>query len=257
MRSMEDRPLVSIITVSYNAEKTIEQTILSVLNQTYTNIEYIIIDGKSTDGTNEIIQKYKDKIAYYVSEKDSGIYNAMNKGIKAANGLLIGIVNSDDFYELDAVEINVKHYLSMGVQRDNTCYYGMLRMWKDEKEYCVRQFHHNFVTETAIQHPTCFVPKSLYDKFGCFDEHYRVCADFELLNRFNANGVKFCKIDRVISNFRIGGATTLLADEVILEPPTIQLKYGIITKDHYLRIVKAVRKNRFRKRLKKILFFWK
>ena len=115
MRNMEDRPLVSIITVSYNAEKTIEQTILSVLNQTYTNIEYIIIDGKSTDGTNEIIQKYKDKIAYYVSEKDSGIYNAMNKGIKAANGLLIGIVNSDDFYELDAVEINVKHYLSMGV----------------------------------------------------------------------------------------------------------------------------------------------
>ena len=67
---------------------------------------------------------------------------------------------------------------------DSTLIVAWKGMWKDEKEYCVRQFHHNFVTETAIQHPTCFVPKSLYNKFGCFDEHYRVCADFELLNRF-------------------------------------------------------------------------
>ena len=90
-------PLITIITVSYNAVKTIEDTIVSVLGQTYNNIEYIIIDGGSTDGTLDIIKKYQDKITYWVSEPDKGIYDAMNKGIAKANGELIGIINSDDW----------------------------------------------------------------------------------------------------------------------------------------------------------------
>lgn len=250
-------PLVSIITVSYNAQDTIEQTINSVLNQTYDNIEYIIIDGASKDNTSKIIEKYKNRLAYYVSEKDSGIYNAMNKGISHARGELIGIVNADDFYERDAVEVNVVNYIAQGDDCDNTCYYGMLRIWKNEKEFCVRQFHHNFVTETAIQHPTCFVPRRLYERLGMFDERYRVCADFELLNRFNSNGVRFCKIDKVISNFRVGGATTTLAEQVVMEPPTIQLKYGIITKEKYDEIRKEWKKRQFRKKIKNIILFWK
>lgn len=250
-------PLVSIITVSYNAQDTIEQTIQSVLNQTYDNIEYIIIDGASKDQTQEIVEKYKDRLAYYVSEKDSGIYNAMNKGISHAKGDLVGIVNADDFYEYDAVEVNVANYIAQGDSRDNTCYYGMLRIWKNEKEFCVRQFHHNFVTETAIQHPTCFVPRKLYERLGVFDETYRVCADFELLNRFNSNGVYFCKIDKVISNFRIGGATTTLAEQVVMEPPTIQLKYGIITKERYDRIKKEWKRHQLRKKIKNMILFWK
>lgn len=97
--------MISVITVSYNAVSTIEQTILSVINQTYSNIEYIIIDGGSTDGTIDIIRRYEDKIAYWVSEPDRGIYDAMNKGASKANGEYIAFLNSDDWYELDAVSI--------------------------------------------------------------------------------------------------------------------------------------------------------
>ena len=94
---------VSIITVSYNSVETIKDTIESVINQNYPNIEYMVIDGKSNDGTNEIIQKYKDEISCYLSEKDSGIYDAMNKGIQSATGDLIGILNSDDIYSNNGV----------------------------------------------------------------------------------------------------------------------------------------------------------
>ena len=97
---MKEFPLISVVTVSYNAIATIEQTILSVINQKYSAIEYIIIDGGSTDGTVDIIKKYEDKISYWVSERDNGIYDAMNKGIRHATGKIVGIINSDDWYEM-------------------------------------------------------------------------------------------------------------------------------------------------------------
>ena len=97
------QPLVSVITVVYNGEKYLEQTIQSVINQTYNNIEYIIIDGGSTDTTLDIIKKYKDYISYFISEPDNGLYDAMNKGIRRANGELIGMLNSDDWLNLDAI----------------------------------------------------------------------------------------------------------------------------------------------------------
>lgn len=102
---MKNNPLISVVTVSYNAVSTIEQTILSVINQTYPHIEYIIIDGGSTDGTVDIIKKYADKIAYWVSEPDKGIYDAMNKGIKVATGEWINFMNSGDcLYRNDTIE---------------------------------------------------------------------------------------------------------------------------------------------------------
>ncbi len=235
----DNNPLVSIITVSYNAAATIRQTMESVFNQTYSPIEYILIDGGSTDGTVEIIQEYADKLAYWVSERDKGIYNAMNKGIAQAKGQLIGIVNADDFYEPDTVQTVVERY-RQEAEPDNCCYYGMLRLWKDEKEYCVRQYHHNVVTETAIQHPTCFVPAALYERLGTFDESYRICADFDLLNRFNDNKVTFSKIDRVLSNFRMGGATERFQASVQLEPARVKLNHGLITEAEYNRIKRNV-----------------
>lgn len=95
---MKNNPLISVVTVSYNAVGTIEQTLLSVINQTYPNIEYIIIDGGSTDGTVDIIKKYADEIVYWISEPDKGIYDAMNKGIKKANGEWINFINAGDSY---------------------------------------------------------------------------------------------------------------------------------------------------------------
>ena len=242
-------PLVSIITVSYNASKTIEQTILSVINQTYTNIQYIIIDGKSTDETIDIINKYKEYISVFISEKDNGIYDAMNKGISLAQGELIGIINADDWYELDTVETVVKKY-NLQINQTNCLYYGMLRIWREEKEYCVRQFHHNFVTETVIQHPTNFVPKALYDSYGGFDASFKIAADYDLLNRFRVNQVQFIKIDKILANFREGGASTTLAPKVQLEGPIIKLRYGIINSKEYNKIAQRYKKKSLFKRIK-------
>ena len=105
-------PLVSIITVVFNGERFIEKTINSVISQTYKNIEYIIIDGGSTDKTLDIIRQYEDRIDYWISEPDNGIYNAMNKGIKLSRGKLIGLINSDDWYMENAVETVVARYLA-------------------------------------------------------------------------------------------------------------------------------------------------
>ena len=124
---MSRAPLISVITVSYNAVTTIEQTILSVINQTYSNIEYIIIDGGSTDGTVDIIRKYADRIAYWVSEPDKGIYDAMNKGTKKANGEYIAFLNSDDWYELDAVSI-----IAQFADGKNDLISGIIKLYKND-----------------------------------------------------------------------------------------------------------------------------
>ena len=108
--SLNSRPLISIITVCYNSENTIQKTIESITNQTYQNIEYIIIDGKSTDRTLEIINNNKGKISKIVSEKDNGIYDAFNKGLKLYTGDLVGFVNSDDILTPNAIEILVRYY---------------------------------------------------------------------------------------------------------------------------------------------------
>ena len=107
---MSDYPLVTLITVCLNSEKTIEETILSIRNQTYKNIEYVIIDGNSTDKTRSIINKYKKNIDIYISEKDAGLYYAFNKGIKLVNGKIFGFINSDDILLPNAIETLVKYY---------------------------------------------------------------------------------------------------------------------------------------------------
>lgn len=123
------QPLVSIVTVSYNSADTIEQTIQSVTKQTYPNIEYIIIDGGSRDGTVEIIKRYQDKISFWISEPDMGIYDAMNKGISYAKGDYIGIINSDDWYELDAIEKIVSK-----IKEDPIIIYGNMMCEKEIPE---------------------------------------------------------------------------------------------------------------------------
>jgi len=113
MISKNTKPLISIITVVKNNEKYLEETIQSVVNQNFKNFEYIIVDGKSTDGTIEIIKKYNNKIDYWISENDKGIYDAFNKGLDIANGNLIGFVNSDDILTPNALEILNNYYLKI------------------------------------------------------------------------------------------------------------------------------------------------
>lgn len=230
---MSEDVLISVITVVFNGSKTLEQTIKSVLGQTYKNIQYIIIDGGSTDGTLDIIEKYRDRLHYFVSEKDNGIYDAMNKGLQVATGELIGIINSDDWYERNAVRGVVDKYLKSG--RNEGVFYGFLRILKDEQEFAIRRFHHNFAQHHMIQHPTWFVSKTLYNKLGFFDATFKVAGDFDLLQRFHINDVTFYPIDEVISNFREGGISNYAYRIGRREYLFLNYKYGKISKRAFWR----------------------
>lgn len=201
------KTLVSIITVCWNSEKYIRDTIESVLNQTYKNIQYIIIDGKSTDKTLSIIDEYKERFGdrlTLVSEKDSGIYNAMNKGLALVKGELVGIINSDDYYELDAVEKMVEQYKLHG----SGVYYGYCKVIKNDKEFTVERRNAEYLQEAQINHPTCFVSDKIYREYGMFNEKYKIVADYELLLRFKEKKVSFYSVDSIISNFRLGGISS-------------------------------------------------
>lgn len=228
---MEKHPLISIITVVYNGEKTIEQTINSVLGQTYQNIEYIIVDGKSTDGTMQIVSKYKDKIAKIISEKDKGIYDAMNKGIAAASGEIIGLVNADDFYEKDALQTVAMHY-KPGLNN----YYGALRNITGYGSFIApaRRDLDKLKRGMVVNHPSLFVNKEVYDKIGKFDVNFRIGADWDFTLRSYINNVDFVKIDKILSNFRIGGVSGAITKKYLQEMSDIRKKNKVYTKvDRY------------------------
>lgn len=203
MENDSQKPLVSIITVVYNGDKYLEQTILSVLNQTYSNIEYIIIDGGSKDKSVSIIKKYDSKISYWISEKDTGIYDAMNKGINMANGEIIGIINSDDWYEPDCIQTIVNYYL----KNNEFILYGLMRHFVDDQPIEIYSAYHSQLKNKMLPHSTCFVPAVIYNKYGTFNLSYKYCADYEFLLRLYKEGIKFMMIEKVLANFRLGGVS--------------------------------------------------
>lgn len=226
-----DKSLVSIITVVFNGKQHLEQTIKSVLCQTYKNIEYIVIDGGSTDGTLDIIKKYNDKIAYWISEPDKGIYDAMNKGLKHANGELIGMVNSDDWYEPDAIETIVdayRKYPKGGV------YYGLLKVWDGDDVLSISGNTHHLLDTKMLAHPTCFIKKGVYKEFGYFDSKYRIAGDYELMLRLRKNQVTFCFIEKIITNFRLGGVSVTNERSRVFEKLEIQKRYGLIKTSYFV-----------------------
>lgn len=204
---MKYNPLVTIITVCYNSEKTIRDTIESVLHQTYLNIEYIIIDGVSTDGTLSIIEEYRPlfgKRMRCISERDKGIYNAMNKGIRMARGKLIGIINSDDFYEPDAVKMAVRN---MSVKQCQVIY-GYMRVLNGGRPKYIGKENHKNLKNEMIPHPTCFVTRRTYQKYGLFLEWFKVAADYELMLRlYEKEDVAFTQVREVLADFRLGGTS--------------------------------------------------
>ena len=202
---MKNNPFVSIITVVYNGDKHLEQTIQSVFNQSYKDIEYIIIDGASTDGTLGIIRKYEKHIDYWVSEPDLGIYDAMNKGINRARGDYVGLINSDDYYEIDAIETIVKY---SRLYPDVDIFFGnmyMLNEFLDNKKLFTNKKGQKLDKKFSIWHPTAFIKKKIYDEYGVFDLSYKIAADYELLLRLYKEKCKFHYINEAISNFREGG----------------------------------------------------
>lgn len=226
---------VSIITVSYNAEQTIEQTIKSVLNQTYKNIEYIIIDGASTDSTCQIINKYQSYINTIVSEKDEGLYYAMNKGISYAQGDIIGILNSDDTYVEEAVSKVVEYYQ----KTDADVIFGNALHIKQEKEVGIQRCDNieGLWYGMVIPHPATFVKAAAYKMCGGFNTKYQIAADYELMLRFYCNHLRFGHVDKVIAYFRVGGVSCQNQKVCMEEAKEVALCYinQCSRKDYYLK----------------------
>jgi glycosyltransferase involved in cell wall biosynthesis len=226
-------PFATIITVCYNSSATIERTILSVLNQSCDFFEYIIIDGKSTDGTLDIIKKheavFKNKgISFtWISEPDKGMYDAMNKGINIAKGEYIAILNSDDWYEFNTIQTVYNTYK---VNRDIDIFYGIVRYWKNNEILLIHCYGHKFLHEGMIPHPTCFISKDTYKKYGMYDLTYKSASDYDLLLKMRK--CDFFLIPQIITNFCWGGvSTTLLRNDI--ETQVIRKKYNIISKKKY------------------------
>lgn len=226
---------ISIITPCYNSEKTIKRTLESVLNQTYQDFEYIIIDGKSSDNTLKVIEEYRSAFGNrikVVSEPDNGIYDAMNKGIKMATGDIIGIVNSDDYYERDALENmineipNEKYFVLYGFQRCIT----------NGFEEAVVLYNHRNLDSQMITHPTCFVSKDTYRDFGMYDLNYQSSSDYEFMLRiFHSGRVTFKPVYKIISNFESGGMSS--TEIGVRETAKLHMKYGIISRKRFYVIM--------------------
>jgi len=205
-----DLPLISIITVSLNSQDTIRTTIESVLGQNYKNIEYIIVDGGSTDGTLKIIDKYKYKIKKIISEPDQGVFDAMNKGIEIATGDIIGILNSDDLYiGKNTIEIIIE---KIEKTQASICWGDLVYIGKNNLDKIIRYWKSSSYKEGRFQdgwmppHPTFFVRKEVYKKYGVFNLNFPISADYELMLRFlEKHKVSSCYIERVLVKMRIGG----------------------------------------------------
>jgi len=204
---------VSIITVSFNSAKTIASTIDSVLSQDYPNIEYIVVDGGSSDGTVGIIEKNQSRISKWISEKDRGMYDAMNKGIAMATGDVIGILNSDDVY------MNT-HVISeliglMQSKRAQVVFADLILVDQFDDQKVLRyydsgHFHPNkFKYGWMPAHPTVFVKRELYEAVGNFSTTYQIAADYEMLIRILAiQRARYAYLPKPVVRMRSGGAST-------------------------------------------------
>jgi glycosyltransferase involved in cell wall biosynthesis len=194
-----NNPKISIITIVKNGASTIERTIKSVLNQNYSNLEYIIIDGLSTDGTLEIIKKYNIN---YISEADLGISDAFNKGLRLATGDLIGIINSDDYYQPNIFKIVADTFIN----NPESIICGYLKLFFENRPFKISKSEPYRLNKTmSICHPTVFVPNLIYKKYGNFSNDYKYSMDFDLMLRFYIKNVSFEVLPVIIANMQAGG----------------------------------------------------
>ena len=203
---------VSIITVTYNSEKYLADCIASVRKQTYNNIEHIIVDGKSTDGTLKIIQKNSGSLAHWISETDRGMYDAINKGIKLATGDIIGVLNSDDMLASPNVIMDI---VACFDEKQVDSVYGdlvyvdpanpqkVMRYWKG-LSYKRSRFNYGWMPA----HPTFYIRRELIDQFGGYENHYFTAADYEFMARYlYRHKISSCYLSKMIVKMRNGGAS--------------------------------------------------
>lgn len=204
---------ISIITVCYNSSETIRDTIESVLSQSYKNIEYIVVDGASKDGTVDIISEYKDRISKVISEPDKGIYDAMNKGVVASTGDFVGILNSDDiFFENETIQNLVAHLTKHPYIEAS--YADLVFVEREHTAVVTRKYSSSGFLPWKVRfgfmvpHPTFYARRQLFEKLGNYKLGYRVSADFELMARFFTKGVKMVRYPAVMVKMREGGIST-------------------------------------------------
>ena len=205
---------VSIITVCYNSAATIEGTIQSVLNQTYSDIEYLVIDGQSTDETLQIVRKYENEIATILSEKDKGMYDAINKGIQLCTGDVVGVLNADDFYIDNKV---IEEVVSkMRNENADSLYSDLYYVATEDTNKVIRNWvsgkynRQKFLYGWMPPHPTFFVKTSAYEKYGVFNLGLNSAADYELMLRFLfKNKLSTCYLSRPLVRMRVGGMSNV------------------------------------------------
>ncbi|MEQ8239649.1 MAG: glycosyltransferase family 2 protein [Cyclobacteriaceae bacterium] len=203
---------ISIITVTLNSEKTLRDTIESIQSQTYKDIEYIIIDGKSTDNTLSIVKEYDMVVSQVISETDSGLYDAMNKGLKMATGEVIGILNSDDFYShnkvLEKIAQKIKE-TSCDVLYADINYVDPNNPTKIVRQWISQEFGPNYFEKGYVPaHPTVFIKKKLVKKYT-YNLNFKLAADYDwLLRLFSDSKVTIYYFHGAIINMRLGGVTS-------------------------------------------------
>lgn len=255
-----NKPKISIITINFNNVKGLDKTISSVVNQTFNDFEYVVIDGGSTDGSDEIIKKNSSKINYWVSEKDKGIYNAMNKGIVKATGEYILFLNSGDYFvdnvvleniskELNGVEFvsgNLEYYLS-----DNSLF---TRVHPDKLTF-------SYLITKTISHPSTFIKREMFEKFGLYNETLKIVSDWEFFFKcLGLNGATYKSIDMTVTHFDMFGVSSSNGDEVKAEKEFVLEKYlptifnnemdsyifnKFKEKDKRFKLLKKIEKNSF------------
>lgn len=201
---------ISVITVAYNSASTIADTVLSVIRQTHTDLEHLVIDGQSTDVTVEVVQAHRHPRLLLSSEPDQGIYDAMNKGLRRATGELIGFLNADDFYADDEVLARVAHAFA---DPDVEACYGDLVYVTENNRRVVRYWKSRayvpggFARGWCPAHPTFYIRRSALERMGLFDLTYRLAADTEFMMRYLEKGVRSVYIPHIQVRMRLGGAT--------------------------------------------------
>ena len=209
----DDVPKVSIITVALNSAATIRDTIESVLLQDYPSIEYIIIDGGSSDGTIEIIEEYRDCISKFISEPDHGIYDAMNKGIEAATGDMVCIINSDDFYATGSA---IKHLVHRMIKKGSDIVFADLVIVDPaDSNRILRYYDSSLFHPERLRygwmpaHPTFLAKRGLYERWGAYSLDYQIAADFEMMVRLLYKArASYAYLPEIIVKMRAGGVST-------------------------------------------------
>ena len=239
-------PKVSVITAVYNGGKYLEECIRSVLSQNYENFEYIIIDGGSTDGTVDIIKSYSDKVAYWISEPDQGIYDAWNKGLTIAKGEWISFVGADDLLYPGCIQMYVNH-ISCHPNRDKLEFISSQIELVEEDLTTLRIVGaawkwESFKVNMTTWHVGCFHSVNLFEKYGAFDSSYKSSGDYELLLR-PKNNLHTSFLNKVTAKMRVGGISSVNLYQAINETYKAKINNGILSplKGEVLKLVDKVR----------------